>query len=100
MKSFHPLALAAAAACALSACGGNGDDGDKAPVNAAPPGVFGIQTRSYDGASDDLLTAGLGTAGLRAPRFSGTSAWAPSAPARSRRRWPHRPASCGCPSWR
>ena len=65
MKSFHPLALAAAAACALSACGGSGDDGDKAPVNAAPPGVFGIQTRSYDGASDDLLTAGLGKAGLQ-----------------------------------
>ena len=52
MNSFHPLALAAAAACALSACGGSGDDGDKAPVNAAPAGVFGIQTRSYDGASD------------------------------------------------
>ena len=65
MNSFHPLALAAAAACALSACGGSGDDGDKAPVNAAPAGVFGIQTRSYDGASDDLLTAGLGKAGLQ-----------------------------------
>ena len=65
MKSFHPRALAAAAACALSACGGSGDDGDKAPVNAAPAGVFGIQTRSYDGASDDLLTAGLGKAGLQ-----------------------------------
>ena len=60
---IHPLALAAIAACALSACGGSDDAAP--PVNTVPNGVRAIQSKSYDGVGDDLLTAGLGKAGLQ-----------------------------------
>ena len=55
---IHPLALAAIAACALSACGGSDDAAP--PVNTVPNGVRAIQSKSYDGVGEDLLTAGLG----------------------------------------
>ena len=60
-KRLHPLALAALAACALSACGGS----DEPPINAKPAGIGAVTLTRYDGASDDLLTAGLGKAGLQ-----------------------------------
>ena len=63
MNRIHPLALAVAAACALAACGGGGND--EPPVNVLPAGVQAARTLSYDGASDDLLTAGLGKTGLQ-----------------------------------
>ena len=63
MNRIHPLALAAVAACALAACGGS--DGDTAPLNTLPAGVLAPQTIHYDGTADDLLTAGLGKAGLQ-----------------------------------
>ena len=63
MNRIHPLALAAVAACALAACGGS--DGDNAPLNTLPAGVLAPQTIHYDGTADDLLTAGLGKAGLQ-----------------------------------
>ena len=66
---LHPLALATAAACVLSACGGSGD----VPVNVLPGGIGEVKVTRYDGGSDDLLTAGLGKAGLQsavAPTFA------------------------------
>jgi hydroxybutyrate-dimer hydrolase len=58
---LHPLALATFAAGVLSACGGS----DDASVNALPTGVSNLRTATYDGSSDDLLTAGLGQTGLQ-----------------------------------
>ena len=59
------LPLAAALAALLGGCGGGG--GSSADLNLRPAFVRGeIATRDYDGAADDLLTAGVGAAGLRA----------------------------------
>ena len=58
------LTALAAAVLALSACGGSND-----PVeitNIKPSYLGAIATASYDGNSDDLLTAGLGKTGLGA----------------------------------
>ncbi|MDO5623985.1 MAG: 3-hydroxybutyrate oligomer hydrolase family protein [Pseudomonadota bacterium] len=63
-RRIHPLALAAAAACLLSACGGG--SGADAPVNTLPIGVASAHSTAYDGVTDDLLTAGLGASGLQA----------------------------------
>lgn len=60
---FHPFALAALAAAALSACGGS----DGPDLNLKPSWLGSIKSTQYDGASDDLLTAGLGKTGLAAP---------------------------------
>ena len=65
-RKNNPLKLTALAAAilALSACGGSND-----PVeitNIKPSYLGAIATASYDGSSDDLLTAGLGKAGLGA----------------------------------
>lgn len=66
MPSSHhrsiQLSAISAAVLALAGCGGN----DPAPENLnARPGYLGtISTASYDGSSDDLLTAGLGKTGL------------------------------------
>ncbi|MGA0610508.1 D-(-)-3-hydroxybutyrate oligomer hydrolase [Caldimonas sp. KR1-144] len=68
--------LAMAAAAMLAACGGGANEGDPLPtaraqssqhsnLNRLPAFVSGpVRTTVYDGASDDLLTAGLGAAGL------------------------------------
>ena len=69
--SFPLNAIAAAGVLALlSGCGGSDKvslgAGDYA-VNLKPAFVAGtVRTASYDGAADDLLTAGLGRAGLAA----------------------------------
>ena len=60
-----PLALAVATACALTACGGSGNDDDHAPINTLPHGVAKVGVVQYDGQGDDLLTAGLGASGLQ-----------------------------------
>ncbi|WP_413926040.1 3-hydroxybutyrate oligomer hydrolase family protein [Caballeronia cordobensis] len=55
------------AALALSACHGGSDDnnGGGTPANTLPNFVAGsVNTQTYDGVSDDLLTAGLGKTGL------------------------------------
>ncbi len=77
----HPLGrvvlLGFAAVCAgLAGCGGH-DDGGPVPVppdvNVKPSYVGTVGIKSYDGASDDLLTAGLGKTGLGsavAPTFA------------------------------
>ncbi|WP_375294250.1 3-hydroxybutyrate oligomer hydrolase family protein [Caballeronia sp. PC1] len=55
------------AALALAACHGGSDDnnGGGTPTNTLPNFVAGsVNTQTYDGVSDDLLTAGLGKTGL------------------------------------
>ena len=60
---IHPFVPAALAAAVLAACGG----GDNANVNTKPAWLGSIKTTAYDGAADDLLTAGLGKTGLASP---------------------------------
>jgi len=60
IRPFVPAALAAAV---LAACGGGGG----ASLNTKPAWLGAIQATTYDGASDDLLTAGLGKTGLASP---------------------------------
>jgi len=50
-----------AATTLLAGCVG---DGPKPEINAKPPNIGTITKVAYDGASDDLLTAGLGKTGL------------------------------------
>lgn len=57
--TFQYLGLSVLAAAALSACGG-GDD-----VNSKPAFLGTISPVTYDGTTDDLLTAGLGKTGLQ-----------------------------------
>ncbi len=56
MKNYpiHGFALAAIAAAALAACGG---DGESQPFNVKPTFVGTVSAKTYDGNSDDLLTA-------------------------------------------
>ena len=54
------LTLSATAAAALTACGG----GDRDPVSVKPAYLGSVKATTYDGISDDLLTAGLGQSGL------------------------------------
>ncbi|MFA9215696.1 MAG: 3-hydroxybutyrate oligomer hydrolase family protein [Sphingomonadaceae bacterium] len=54
----------AAAGVLLSACGAN--ERDKDILNVMPAFLGAITSTSYDGQSDDLLTAGLGKTGLAA----------------------------------
>ncbi|WP_250509436.1 D-(-)-3-hydroxybutyrate oligomer hydrolase [Caballeronia sp. GACF4] len=57
--------LAAFAATTLVACHGGDDDGPQFPSNTLPSFVSGtVKTQTYDGNTDDLLTAGLGKTGL------------------------------------
>jgi hydroxybutyrate-dimer hydrolase len=63
MSASTRLALAALAALALAGC--SDDDGPNEPENIRPDFVKGtIVSTTYDGTSDDLLTAGLGKSGL------------------------------------
>lgn len=62
-------ALAVLAAAVLTACGG----GDGGELNAKPGYLGTVRQQSYDGSSDDLLTAGMGKSGLAvatAPGFA------------------------------
>ncbi len=61
IRPFVPAVLAAAV---LAACGGGGDG---STLNARPAYLGVITETSYDGTSNDLLTAGLGATGLAAP---------------------------------
>ena len=49
----------------LAACGGGGVD--IATLNIKPSYLGAISEATYDGSSNDLLTAGLGASGLAAP---------------------------------
>ena len=54
----------ALAGIALSACGHHGHDDDDHDINERPSYLGTITAKTYDGVSDDLLTAGLGATGL------------------------------------
>ena len=60
-------ALAVLAAAVLTACGG----GDGGELNAKPGYLGTVRQQSYDGSSDDLLTAGMGKSGLAAATAPG-----------------------------
>lgn len=63
MSATHRLALAGVVTLALAGCSNN--DGESLPKNTLPAFVKGpISSTTYDGSSDDLLTAGLGKSGL------------------------------------
>ncbi|WP_375792161.1 D-(-)-3-hydroxybutyrate oligomer hydrolase [Paraburkholderia youngii] len=68
-----------ASAIVLAGCGGGNDDGlHPPPPNNVLPGFIksAVTTKSYDGNSDDLLTAGLGKTGLAsatAPAIANTA---------------------------
>ncbi|CAH2798533.1 MAG: D(-)-3-hydroxybutyrate oligomer hydrolase (EC [uncultured Paraburkholderia sp.] len=67
IRSRSALSIAIVVALALSACHGGHDDGPPPPqANVLPNFIVGstVKTQSYDGNSDDLLTAGLGKTGL------------------------------------
>lgn len=73
MKKFPGVTAATALALALAAfglaaCHGNDDDngnGNGSKNNALPNFISGgVRTQTYDGTTDDLLTAGLGKDGL------------------------------------
>ncbi|MYM41308.1 3-hydroxybutyrate oligomer hydrolase family protein [Duganella qianjiadongensis] len=57
----------ALASCALAACGAHHHHDDVEELNLAPAFLGTISATSYDGQSDDLLTAGLGASGLAGP---------------------------------
>jgi hydroxybutyrate-dimer hydrolase len=64
MKLNKPILLAGTLALVATGCGGSDDP---APVNEKPNFITGdIRQASYDGSTDDLLTAGLGKTGLGA----------------------------------
>ena len=63
-------ALGALAALGTSGCGSLSDEDD---LNTRPSWLGSVSAASYDGSSDDLLTAGLGKTGLgsaTAPTFA------------------------------
>ena len=65
MSYRHPFALALPAlALLLAAC--NGSDNNALETNVKPKFVGTVTKTTYDGASDDLLTGGLGKSGLQA----------------------------------
>lgn len=59
-------AIALAVALLLGACGGDDDDDEPEVLNQKPAYLGTVTAISYDGTSDDLLTAGLGASGLAA----------------------------------
>lgn len=60
--TLHPL-VAALLLLPLAGCNSGGDD-NNAGINTKPAGVGTITVKTYDGNTDDLLTAGLGKTGL------------------------------------
>jgi len=77
-RSAFTRAMPFIAATLLAACGGN-DDGGPPPrdLNVKPSYVGTVGIKSYDGATDDLLTGGLGKSGLGAavgPTFANPAA--------------------------
>ncbi len=75
-KNGLKLTALAAAMLTLGACGG-GNGGEN--VNVKPSYLGAVATASYDGNSDDLLTAGLGKTGLGGAAPAVVDALAPTA---------------------
>ncbi len=61
---FSKTILAAAAAVFVTACGGSESGGGNGNPNTKPANIGVVTIKAYDGGTDDLLTAGLGKAGL------------------------------------
>ncbi|WP_374363425.1 3-hydroxybutyrate oligomer hydrolase family protein [Pseudoduganella danionis] len=77
--SIRTIGLALAG-CALAACGAHHHhDEEPEALNLAPAFLGTITTTSYDGLSDDLLTAGLGASGLAGPTPAYADAARPTA---------------------
>ena len=64
----------ALSASALAACGSSDDDPSNPVLNVRPTFLGTVSTATYDGTSDDLLTAGLGWDGLQSPTAPAVSA--------------------------
>ena len=59
------VTMAASGAIGLAGCGGSNDNTTTTtPTNVKPSFVGTVTVTHFDGVSDDLLTAGLGAAGL------------------------------------
>ena len=71
---LKPIALAVCASAVLAGCGSSDNDQQAGPdLNALPAAITNLAAvKSYDGNTDDLLTAGLGKTGLAsaAPTFA------------------------------
>ena len=65
MRTRTPITLAAATALAALGTSGCGSLSDEDDLNTRPSWLGSVSAASYDGSSDDLLTAGLGKAGLQ-----------------------------------
>lgn len=77
MSALRRAALAATALTIVAGCGGGGSD--PLDVNTRPAFLRGtIESKTYDGTSDDLLTAGLGKSGLAGPAAAAAPANATS----------------------
>jgi len=78
MAIRRTIGLTAVAAAALAACGGGSDGGSSLGLgvaNVSPSFLKGnISAKTYDGNSDDLLTAGLGATGLASATLPAVSA--------------------------
>lgn len=82
-----PLGLSALAAALMAACGGGGGGGwggggggtPGPQPNAKPAFIGAVAHQEYDGASDDLATAGLGKTGLAGAAPTYANAAAPTA---------------------
>ena len=70
----RPLVPAALAAAVQVDCGGGSDD-DGAALNTKPAYLGAISEATYDGMSNDLLTAGLGSTGARRWPRVGAPGW-------------------------
>ncbi len=64
-QGVAPAVAAAVLSLVLAGCG-NSSGGPAAPINERPSWLGTVTQTSYDGVSDDLLTAGLGRSGLQA----------------------------------
>jgi hydroxybutyrate-dimer hydrolase len=83
-RSRRSIAICfALSASALAGCG-NSDDPAIPPTNVRPSFLGTVTTATYDGASDDLLTAGLGWDGLQSPTAPAVSATPTAAELRRR----------------
>lgn len=78
MATRRTIGLTAVMTGVLAACGGGGGDSGSLALGAAnvsPTFLKGsISSRTYDGNSDDLLTAGLGASGLASATLPAVSA--------------------------
>jgi hydroxybutyrate-dimer hydrolase len=80
MAAIHRAAILSALTIVVAGCGGGGSsDPDVAVPNVKPDFIKGaIVSTTYDGSSDDLLTAGLGRTGLAGAALAAANPAAPT----------------------